>query len=244
VIKKLVLNSIILTVALTGNIESVDEEFIDDDVDYLESNLVELWGSHKFSFNSAKAKDIEVITVEGIRHDSSYYGHSFHLVVDGLATLNCDNSPYNPGCAWDTDRSGEVDSSRDDACEEVADTKPQGCNPSVSRKEILPNGCSVPFGVSGAWGDSYFLDSCNRHDQCYTTLSAEQGVCDANFANEMLSQCSNPPPGTNTSFCQDRARDFYAGVATAGFYYFKKAQRHKACVEWSSERSLWGCPRT
>lgn len=187
---------------------------------------------------------MEIIEKVGDRIDSGFYvfelENAIREAVKGQSSICYD--PHGIGCSWDTARRGEEDRARDDACREVEGSRPVNCNPFQAKKDITPNGCS-DFGISGGWGSSYFVSSCNSHDKCYSDLDASRSDCDNMFHRDMEIQCvQERPPGTTLALCNQQAGRISFAVKSVGWAFFAPAQEAAACVAWEERRTTWGCP--
>jgi len=231
-ITNIALKSTLLSAALMGNIDVQEPEFIDDDLDYIQSNLVDILGS--FNFNKAAAKDILINKADGTDIDSGEYTGELYNAL--FVYTQCDY-----GCNYNTEDRDYDNPVRDRACDVVADSMPVDCVASEARQELIPDGCS-DAGLLSQWGD-FFKPSCNTHDLCYGDVDSTRSECNSLMKSDMYKQCSNPIPGFTVSQCKSVANTAHNGVVALGWLFYSDAQKAATCVYWSDERAYWGCPR-
>ncbi|NOU50130.1 hypothetical protein HG263_06195 [Pseudoalteromonas sp. JBTF-M23] len=227
---KLFFGSILLS-GLLVNLDDVAIDNVIEDSDYTYQRSL----SAVFTISTAKASNIEVITVTGNRIPAYTYRPELTRIATNLAYTYLDD----PRIA---SRYPSLEIAyRDAGCDALPGEKPVGCNPTEARASLLPNGCSS-FGVGAGW-DGYFKSSCNKHDLCYGYASSNQTDCDNMFFREMEIQCLNAPPrNTSTRLCNHNANLYRTAVRSLGHSFFKDAQLDRACVNWDEEYRSFACP--
>lgn len=66
-----------------------------------------------------------------------------------------------------------------------------------------------------------FRDACRRHDTCYDTIGSRRHMCDRDFLEEMLAECSKSKHPLRARY---RAHFAYFGVKLGGKGAWKSAQ--------------------
>lgn len=160
------------------------------------------------------------------------------------------------------------DIDQNEFCALLKTTKPEGCRrfdpPSTPDTDPnwQPNGCGnnwrvqaamslgilaiVPDDFAGNYNAPYsevsFLDSCNRHDQCYGS-AFDKAFCDERFGDEMEAACSAVTSSTGYNVCDGLAGIYKGAVASTTFgedAYLSSVNQH-TCAVWAKDMEANGC---
>lgn len=102
---------------------------------------------------------------------------------------------------------------------------------------IFSGDLNAPFpGVS-------FLDSCNRHDACYSTIGTDRGVCDSNFGENMRASCAQTTSGSTYAQCDRIAALYRVAVSEGGQSSYDQGQAAAACAQWHFDMEQNQCPK-
>lgn len=201
--------------------------------------------------------EVEVI------HDGSAYTATVKVTTKRICVTIPDpdinipnvNIPgYAPDGSVNTANSLEDDTSTDEEknkeeCDAISKEKPDNCGDKPP--SVAANGCST--GGAFSYESNYFSSSCNKHDNCYSTLGAVKSACDTNFSTNMHIQCGEIAKTANNNnyqnigsaiaACTNSADAFYLAVTIPGIStsLFNGAQADRICYNWHKKKEAAEC---